>query len=160
MKISEIENAGRQWHKYIPIQSVRQLLSISIGYAVVVGFISLVLKDSDDSVPWMYLCIGAAAGAFPALMMALQQVFHVEVNSSRSVDFLLGKIDELLIFRGYRNAGLDSTLKTRYVSKLPAILNWNENEFAVEHQGAIVVVRGPRSSIAWLRNRLVDSCPV
>ncbi len=87
--------------------------------------------------------------------MALPQLFRVETGSPASTDQLLLRIDELLIFRGFRQADATPDGGQRYVSKLPPWLCWRENEFSIHRQGEAVVVRGPRSSIRWLRNLLV-----
>jgi hypothetical protein len=156
MKISALENVERSWNRYFPIQSLRQLASVSVFYLVTVRLLLWLLNSADESGSWAFLYVGVAAGSVPALIIALPQVFRIEAGSHRSAELILKRIDELLIFRGYRNAGSDSVSDSHYATKLPAILSWKESEFVVRRQGETIIVRGPRWSTGWLRNQLMN----
>jgi hypothetical protein len=67
------------------------------------------------------------------------------------------EIDELLRFRGYKKKDDAGTPAVVYISKLPAALSWKENSFFISRSEKSLVIRGPRGSIKWLRNRLMRS---
>ena len=154
MKITALENVGPKWRQYTLIQSHWQLLSVAIVYSIVLVVFAVLLNISDEPGPDVLLCAGIAIGIVPSLIFALPQMFRVQTRSIEAAHFLLGRIDELLVFRGYRKTAPLSAPELRYISKLPRILSWKENEFAIEHRCETIVVRGPRGSIGWLRMKL------
>lgn len=155
MQVSDIRDVSPGWQQWVPIQSVSQLLSFSAFYALLIGIVYLFTKNSTDHDAFAITCLGATAGAFPALIIALPQEFVVELHAGHAAVPVLEEIDELLRFRGYKKKDGASTTAVLYTSRLPAVLSWKENSFSIYRTGKSMVIRGPRGSVAWLRDRLI-----
>jgi hypothetical protein len=157
MQVSEVRDVSPAWQKFVPIQSVSQLLSFSAVYALLIGVVYLLTRNSTERDVFATVCTGVTVGALPALIIALPQEFIVEFRSERAAVSALEEIDELLSFRGYKKKGDVGTAAVVYISKLPAALSWKENSFFISLSEKSIVIRGPRGSIKWLRDRLMRS---
>jgi hypothetical protein len=155
MKISEVRDVSPVWQQFLPIQSISQLLSFVAFYALLIGIVYLVTRNSTEPEVFGTVCTGVTVGAFPALFIALPQEFIAEFDSEFATASTLKKIDELLRFRGYKKKDdLDMTTAL-YISKLPAALSWKENSFFILRSEKSIIIRGPRGSVKWLRDRLI-----
>lgn len=157
MQVSEVRDVGPAWQQIVPIQSVSQLLSFSACYALLIGIVYLLTRNSTEHDVFATVCAGVTVGALPALIIALPQEFIAEFGAERAAVLALEEIDELLRFRGYKKKDDAGTAVALYISKLPAVLSWKENSFYIFRSEKSIVIRGPRGSIKWLRNRLVQS---
>lgn len=155
MKFSEIRDASPAWQQFVPIQSLSQLLSFSAIYALLISIVYLFTSNSTDHEAFAFICLGVTIGACPVLITVLPQEFSAELGSEHAAVSVLEKIDELLRFRGYRKKDSASTVTIFYMSKLPAFLSWKENSFSISCAGNSLVIRGPKGSIKWLRDRLI-----
>ncbi|WP_371764683.1 hypothetical protein [Massilia sp.] len=153
MKISEIRDVSRVWQQFVPIQSISQLLSFIAFYALIIGVVYLITRNEPEV--FGIVCTGATVGAFPALLIALPQEFIAEFDSERATASTLKEIDELLRFRGYKTKDDLGTTTALYISKLPAALSWKENSFVILRSEKSIIVRGPKGSVKWLRDRLI-----
>ena len=154
MQVSEIRDVSPGWQQLVPIQSLSQLLSFSAFWALLIGIAYLFTRNSTDPDVFALTGLGVTAGAFPALIVTLPQEFVAELDSERTAVSVLDEIDELLQFRGYRKKDGTSTADILYTSKLPAILSWKENSFSIRRVERSIVIRGPKGSVKWLRDRL------
>lgn len=157
MQISEIRDVSPAWQQFVPIQSFSQLLSFSAYYALIIGVVYLLTRNSTEHDLFAITSLGATAGAFPALIITLPQEFVVEFRSEFAAVSALEEIDALLRFRGYRKKDGASTATASYISKLPAVLSWKENSFSIYRTENSMTIRGPKGSVKWLRNRLMRS---
>jgi hypothetical protein len=155
MKISEVRDLGPVWQQFVPIQSISQLLSFVAFYALIIGIVYLITSNSTEPEVFGTVCAGATVGTFPALFIALPQEFIAEFNSERAMASTLKEIDELLKFRGYKKKDDLSTAAALYISKLPAALSWKENSFFILRSEKSIIIRGPKGSVKWLRDRLI-----
>lgn len=154
MRISEIRDVCPAWQRVVPFQSLSQLLSFSAIYGAFIGIVYLIFRDSTNPNIFATVCTGVTAGAVPPLFIALPQEFIVECNSEYAAASTVKQIDELLRFRGYKRKDGPEAAAAGYISKLPALLSWKENSFSISRSETSIIVRGPKGSIKWLRDRL------
>jgi hypothetical protein len=147
MLVSSIEPAGRPFSRFFPIQSFRQLVSwgiaASIGTALVA--LTILVLDGPGSLPWTL--IGGVMGAGAMLQFAAPRRFTVALDEADSLSAVLHEVTARLAAHGYHPAGPAFAGHTRYATRQPAWLRWQENELAVDCHERVLRLCGPSFAI-------------